>query len=446
MVVGWWWAGGGCLVAWLVPTFPVVATPPEQPDAGADVKGIMLPLARARLTKKPTHYIRSTAPAYGIPVVRPCKIGPTAVTLVSRTPLPTWTARNRLPRFRGIESQTQSFAGHLTAPSPVPTNKRFAAVASTISPAASGPLSRTLRRKWRWKGQKASPSFSTITPAPPRRKSFRRPLGTTVLLPQISLPDDDSFAMKAIFYALAFPGQFMSTPNSVLVGRLTIMLIQIPPSVTSDLWQAVPRTPLHLPHATSNDGNRIGPLRLRSSWSRSRKSPSKSTLSTWGRSCRSSNYGNSYPGQQGNFRHQKKTTTMTSFLQNPLRAPRSSSPVTCRLRLPDGLHLKTLGIDPSSKEARVADSGEGRNSFLLLGVWDTAVTCPHRLAGGSAHPQAQLPDHRWTGVGVTASHSPVIGNGAKIVERPQGRDARGGGQERRVEVGGSRVKGCGIVE
>ncbi|KAK3484917.1 uncharacterized protein B0T23DRAFT_436801 [Neurospora hispaniola] len=76
---------------------------------------------------------------------------------------------------------------------------------------------------------------------------------------EISFPNDDSFAMKAIFYALALPGQFMSTPNSVLVGRLTIMLTQIPRQ-----------------------------------------------------SCRSNNYGNSYPGQQGNFRHQKKTSTYHS--------------------------------------------------------------------------------------------------------------------------------------
>ncbi|EGZ72728.1 hypothetical protein NEUTE2DRAFT_127107 [Neurospora tetrasperma FGSC 2509] len=243
---------------------------------------------------------------------------------------------------------------------------------------------------------------------------------------EISFPDDDSFAMKAIFYALAFPGQFMSTPNSALVGRLTIMLIQIPPSVTPDLWKAgsadsskhggslntppVPRPPVHLPNAT--------------------------TLRAWGRSCRSNNYGNSYPGQQGNFRHQRKTSTYHS----------SSGGVTYRLRLPDGLHLETFGPDPSPKEAGIADSGDGRNSFLLLGVWDTAVMLPQRLAGGSAQPQAQLPDHRWTGVVVTASHSPAIGNGAKIVERPQGRDARGGGQARRVEVGGSRVKECGIRE
>ncbi|EGZ72727.1 hypothetical protein NEUTE2DRAFT_63255, partial [Neurospora tetrasperma FGSC 2509] len=39
------------------------------PDAGADVRGMMLPLARTRLAKKLTHYIRSIAPAYGIPVV-----------------------------------------------------------------------------------------------------------------------------------------------------------------------------------------------------------------------------------------------------------------------------------------------------------------------------------------------------------------------------------------
>ncbi|KAK3502239.1 hypothetical protein B0T13DRAFT_460063 [Neurospora crassa] len=82
---------------------------------------------------------------------------------------------------------------------------------------------------------------------------------------------------------------------------------------------------------------------------------------------------------------------MTSFPQNPLRTPRPSSPVTCRLRLPDGLHLEFCGTDPNSKEARIADSGEGRNSFLLLGVWDTAVMLPHRLAGGSAQLQASTP-------------------------------------------------------
>ncbi|EGO58646.1 hypothetical protein NEUTE1DRAFT_98884 [Neurospora tetrasperma FGSC 2508] len=355
----------------------VTATPREQPDAGADVRGMMLPLARTRLAKKLTHYIRSIAPAYGIPVVHPCKIGLTAVTLVPRMPSPTWTARsqrramapkgtqhpNRLLRLRGVELQTQSFAGHLTATSPVPADE----------------ISLQLPRPY------------------PRRL--------------ISFPDDDSFAMKAIFYALAFPGQFMSTPNSALVGRLTIMLIQIPPSVTPDLWKAgsadssvLPRPPVHLPNAT--------------------------TLRAWGRSCRSNNYG----------------SKMTSFPQNPLRTPRPSNPVTYRLRLPDGLHLETFGPDPSPKEAGIADSGDGRNSFLLLGVWDTAVMLPQRLAGGSAQPQAQLPDHRWTGVVVTASHSPAIGNGAKIVERPQGRDARGGGQARRVEVGGSRVKECGIRE
>ncbi|KAK3502238.1 hypothetical protein B0T13DRAFT_460059 [Neurospora crassa] len=34
------------------PTFPVAVTPRDQPDAGADVKGIMLLLARARLARK----------------------------------------------------------------------------------------------------------------------------------------------------------------------------------------------------------------------------------------------------------------------------------------------------------------------------------------------------------------------------------------------------------
>ncbi|KAK3484916.1 uncharacterized protein B0T23DRAFT_433217 [Neurospora hispaniola] len=48
----------------------VTATPREQPDAGADARGMMLPLARTRLAKKPTHYIRSITPAYGIPIVR----------------------------------------------------------------------------------------------------------------------------------------------------------------------------------------------------------------------------------------------------------------------------------------------------------------------------------------------------------------------------------------
>ncbi|KAK3338834.1 hypothetical protein B0H65DRAFT_591207 [Neurospora tetraspora] len=98
---------------------------------------------------------------------------------------------------------------------------------------------------------------------------------------------------------------------------------------------------------------------------------------------------NSYPGEQGNYRHQKKTSSdqssgggttsnaqpqaagHASLPQNPLRdnGPQAQSPAGYGSQM--GYNLES---DPSPKEARVAVSGEGRNSRLTLGVWDTAVT------------------------------------------------------------------------